>query len=338
MNDFKLLPFYEKCLPGPLRSFLGKVFASAILGLAFLGPHYASIGNDIFNDWSWFLGALISVQMLCLFYGTHNLRTVFAEMGLRPLLRDRDYKDLASQLKHILSNRNFVIAGVFFGLVNCGLGYAFGPPYDSGSGQYTIYWGFFLSGFMTGPPPLLGIWCLLVSFRAFCQRAALDVTSPDHRAGTTFLGDALVVYSSLTLIIGVMISIYILLTPWQKHAAWITLFKLFWIGLPYVTSLLVLIAPAVYINAALRKLKSEEEIKLQADLTELRGKIEGAPMSSEKMVIVREAYEFRASLRADLHAMGTWPYSSRSNIKYLAVFLPNLFVSEQSAVEWLRNM
>ncbi len=83
MGDIRFLPFYEKLtirFPGYIA---GKVLVSTLLGLAFLAAHYVSIGNKIFEDWSWFLSALISTAVLCLYYATHTLRTILSQMDMR---------------------------------------------------------------------------------------------------------------------------------------------------------------------------------------------------------------------------------------------------------------
>ena len=49
---------------------IGKVVVSALLGLGFSSRHYVSIGHKLFDNGSWFLSALISTAMLCLYYAT----------------------------------------------------------------------------------------------------------------------------------------------------------------------------------------------------------------------------------------------------------------------------
>ena len=53
-------------------------------------------------------------------------------------------------LTRILSDRNLVLAGLFFGLLNCGFGYAFGLPYSKALAVATILSGYFLAGSVCG--------------------------------------------------------------------------------------------------------------------------------------------------------------------------------------------
>lgn len=335
MDDLKLLPFYERLtirLPGYI---VGKVLVSALLGLAFLAAHYASIRNDVFKDGSWILSALISTAMLCLYYATHTLRTILPEMEMR--LRPDGDEVYMTPLKRILSNRNFVLAGVFFGFLNCGFGYCFGLPYSEGPEVVTILSGYFLAGFVCGMA-VFGIYGVSVSISAFSGKAkrSLDFTSPDRCGGTLFLGEALVVFSSVTLIVGVMISIYILKAPWTgENVWWITSLKCFWIAFPYVMSLFALISPAVPINKALREYKIQQEVVLQDHLTEIRERLEDDQLAAAERKELRENYDFQQSIRKDLHRMRTWPYGLSANLKYLAVFVPNLYASVNTTLEWL---
>ena len=54
-------------------------------------------------------------------------------------------------LKDTLSDRNFVLAGLFFGTLNCSLGYSFGLPYSNEPAIISVLFGIFSSD-------LLGAW------------------------------------------------------------------------------------------------------------------------------------------------------------------------------------
>jgi len=337
MDDLKFLPFYERLtirFPGYI---IGKVLVSALLGLAFLAAHYVSIGNEVFEDWSWFLSALISTAMLCLYYATHTLRIILPEMDMR--LRPDGDEVYMTPLKRILSDRNFILAGFFFGLLNCGFAYGFGLPYSKGLAVVTILSGYFLAGFVCGMA-VFGIYGVSVSISAFSREAkrSLDFTSPDCCGGTLFLGEALVVFSSVTLIVGVMISVYVLKADWTRdNTSWIILLKCFWIVFPYLMSLVALIAPAVPINNELREYKMEQEVVLQRRLTKIRKRLEDNNLDAAARKDLRETYEFHKSVRKDLHRMRTWPYGLGANLKYFAVVVANLFASIDTASAWMNK-
>ena len=229
MNDPTFLPFYERVairFPVPV---INKLIFSLLPGLVFLTAHYLIIGSKVFTDWSWFLSVLISTAMLCLYYATHTFRRIFPEMDVR--LRLDSNEVYMTPLKLTLSNRNFVVAGLFFGFVNCGFGCAFGLPYVQWSTVLTISVGFFLAGFVCGMAAF-GIYGVLIAVAAFSRKVkrSLDFTAPDRCGGIMFLDEALVVFSAVTLIVGTMISAYILKT--ERTGAdnwWITSLKWFWV-------------------------------------------------------------------------------------------------------------
>lgn len=335
MDDSKFLPFYDRLTPRFAGNIVGKILVSALLGLAFLTVHYLIIGNKVFEDWSWFLSALISTTMLCLYYATHTLRIIFPEMDMRlGVAGDEIYMN---PLKRILSDRNFIRAGLSFGLLNCVFGYLFGLPYVEVHAVLTILCGYFLAGFVCGMAAF-GIYGVSVSISAFAKKAkaSFDFTSPDRCGGTLFLGDALVVFGSVTLTVGVMISVYILKTDWTGGTKWwIASLQCFWIAFPYVMSFIALFAPAVPLNKALREYKMEQEVALRDQLTQIRKHLGETQPDATQGKDWRERYEFQQGIRKDLHTMRTWPYDLSTKLNYLVVLVPNLSASVHSALTWI---
>src|SRR5579863_2993993 len=242
MGGLQFLPFYEQLSARCPGRIFGQALISVLLGLAFLVAQYACVGNRIFADWSWFLGLLIGTMMLCLYVATFTLHALLSRMATYSEHGSRACHDC---LKHTLSDRNFVVAGAFFGVLNCVLGYSFGLPYANAPAVVSILFGYFLVGFVGGMG-VLGIFGVFVAISAFSRelKSALDIASPDNCGGTQFIGEALVVFSSVTLIAGVMISIYIVETHWSgTAAAWVVALRYFWIAFPYVISFIILFAP-----------------------------------------------------------------------------------------------
>ena len=140
--------------------------------------------------------------MLCLYIATSTLHALLSRMAIYSA-HNRAYHD---RLKDTLSDRNFVFVGAFFGTLNCVLGYSFGLPYSNGPAIISILFGYFLVGFVSGMG-VLGIFGVFVAMSVFARelKPSLDFTSPDNCGGTQFIGEALVVFSSVTLIAGVCV-------------------------------------------------------------------------------------------------------------------------------------
>ena len=331
MKHQDFFPFYERIadrIPGYI---VGRVVVSGLLGFAFVAAHYVSIGKQVFgidrfNDWSWFLGVLISTAMLCLYYATHTLRNMFPEMNAR--LRPDGSDVYMPVVTNVLSDYKFIRAGLVFGFLNCTFGYSFGLPYTQGSAIFTILIGYFLAGFVCGMA-VWGIYGVFVSISAFSLKAkhSFDFTSPDRCGGTLFLGDALIIFGSVTLIVGVMISVYIWKTQWTKdNSWWVIWLKGFWIAFPYLSSFVAYIGPAVPVNKQLREFKIEQEGILQKHLRRIleRHEKEDDPAKRKDL---REDYGFQQNKRKELHAMRTWPFGLSEHLRYLLVFIVNSFVT-----------
>jgi hypothetical protein len=337
-------PFYER-LAAPFPGYIiGELVVSMGLGLVFLAAHYAAIGAEIFRDWSWFLAPLITTAMLALYYATYTLRGLLPEMTLRLRPRaDRNGHDGAEKhdsdctfmqpLNETLSDWKFIRAGVFFGLVNCLMGDVFGLLYATDSAKATILSGFFLAGFVCGMAAW-GIYGVTVTVAAFAREAkpGLDYAAPDHCGGVQFVGEGLLVFSSVTLLVGVMISVFIHEFKWDhRMLGWVVALQWAWIVFPYVLSLVVLIGPAVPLNDALRQYKVEMEAEQLRTSDAIRRQLAAEPPDSAKRKDLRDEYAYQQNIRKDLHAMGTWPHGMSANLKYLGIFAANMFASASSA-------
>lgn len=319
MNHSSFRPFYDRMADRLGISSVGKALVSLFLGLAFFVARFLSVEGTIYRDWSWMLGVLISLSMLFLYYATDTLRNLFPRMDLR--LRRTSNETYLKPLKRTVSDGNFIRAGIFFGALNCLMGYLFGAANEDLPNIISIFSGFFVVGFICGMAAL-GIYGVLVTMKAFTSKGKLnlDYTEPDRCGGTLFLGEALVKFSLVTLIMGVMICVYIL-NAFEVQSGLVRGLMWFWIIWPFLLSMAVLLAPSAEINRVLREYKVEEEERMQRDLAELRTRIEdSSPGTSEAL---RGDYGHRRKLRAELHVMRTWPFNVGSAAKYVAGFLGN---------------
>jgi len=335
MSDLTFIPFYER---GPARPFglIGKVLVAAALGLTFLLPHAIAVGDKMLTDWSWLLAALIMTAMLALYYATDTLRKLLPGMGLRLRANEIDRANdddrdevFMRPLRWWLSTGNFILAGIVVGLINAAVGIELGIP---NSGYYTTLFGFFLAGFVCGMATL-GIVGVTIAVAQFARAAdeSFDYTAPDGCGGVQFIGEGLIVFSSVTLVVGVMISVYIYMFPWAHHGPRIVFLQWIWIGLPYALSLVVLLWPAIPLNDALRRYKLGEEDKQARLVAAIRRKLAANPADGAKKEL-RDDYAFEQAVRRELHAMGTWPHGISANLRYLGIFAANALASASTAV------
>ena len=331
-------PFYEvitERLPGP-SSVIWKVFLPLILGLIFLVAHFRSIGKVMFSDWSWLLSVLISSSLLLLYYATSTLRGILPQIDRRLQKKGEAYhrenQPYFMSIKRTLGNSKFLLAGLFFGSLNCWMGYSFGVPYGGLAGRVTIFSGFFVVGFICGMAAL-GIYGVLDTIKALMrtENIEIDYSAPDGSGGTLFLGEALVKFGSVTLVMGVLIAIFIVNFKWAASPDndLIKALKWFWIAFPFALSLLVLLAPSAEINRKLSDYKVVEEDRIDDNLAELRILSVDPALTAAEREAARKDYEYYNKLRAEVYKMRTWPYNVNSSLQYAGMFIGNV-----AAVVW----
>jgi hypothetical protein len=324
-------PFYERWAAQAPGYLIGELGVALSLGGGFLALRAWAVGAAIFADWSWLLALLIAAAMLCLSYATHTLHGLLPEMSL--VLRkgggeaNRDAVFMAP-IERLLSDRRFIVTGVGFGVFNCAVGAALGAPCERPFDCATLFFGFFLAGFVCGMA-VQGICGVTVALTEFGRhaKAGLDYSAPDRCGGVQFVGEGLVVFSSVGLIGGVLISLYILNVPWTHDRFWlVNMLEWFWIAFPFLLSLVILMAPAVPLNEALRQYKVEQEARLQEELARISASLKSEAEPLRRKELRDQAAEYQA-VRKDLHTMGTWPHGISANLKYLGIFLANMLAS-----------
>ncbi len=344
-NKKTLDVFYDKFLGKRGIPVFLKLGICILLGAIFLFIHYFSAPN-FFQYNSIFLAAIIAGAMLSLYYATHELKLVIPEMDKRisPKSTAEESTEVVDEFNTMLSTRNFLYCGMGFAVTNCILGTLFGIPqsdYSEVPGykayELTLYFGFFLSGFVCGMA-VLGIFSVSRVFNRYGSRLknSIDFTAPDQCGGTLFVGNSLMIFGSITLVVGMLITIYILRTEWSKEGPLAQYLRTLWILFPYAMSLMALLAPAISLNKTLIKYKRGQEAKLRAELHEIKRLIDqpGEPVPSE----LYERYEFVKGLREQVHNMRTWPYGITANMQFLGVVIVNTYAVSQAAPEELRKI
>lgn len=336
-------PFYEWLpdqFPIPL---IVKILCSLFVGALFLVPHYMVVEAKILNDWSWLLCLIIVVAMLCLYYATHTFRAMFPHMKIRLGATDSNtlenvYRD---PIKEYLSDRSFLQFGILFAVLNCIVGWALGVPYHEFWPKVTTYVGFFLAGFVCGMP-VAGIRGVVITLTRYVDQGQpkVDYTNPDGCGGFLFLGEALIKFSAVTLIVGILLSLYMLEVKWSNAGndlnkineltAIVQAIMWMWIALPFLLSLTILLAPASRANNALMNHKIQKEVELALAFNKARDALQEAGSDAERRDELRHEIEYYATLRAQLHQMRTWPLNAETNVKFVILFVSNAWVAFQS--------
>jgi hypothetical protein len=300
-----------------------------MLGAAFLFALLITVGKGIFGNWLWLLSVMITTSMLSLYYATDTLRRLFPHMDSRLHQRGKPFSRAKQTyyrtVRKRLSDRNFVGAGIFFGIVNLAMGYYFGVPAAyNWSGRIATFSAFFVVGFICGMAAL-GIYGVLETVKDFVRapHLELDYSAPDSCGGMRFLGEALVKFGSVTLVMGVLIAIFIIKFPWAREDFVVNAFRWFWIAWPFALSLIVLLAPSAEISGVLSDYKVARQDELDDRLADLRTRANDSNLVSSDREGARKDYEYYSKQREDVYDMSTWPYGLSSSVKYASIFFAN---------------
>ncbi|BCR04849.1 hypothetical protein DESUT3_19180 [Desulfuromonas versatilis] len=336
MSEIAFAPFYERWAAKPGIGAVGKLILAGCVALAFFLPYYGRVGAAALSNWSWLLAVLIFCALLFLFYATATLRHLF------PIWQVHIEKGNAAAflvpLNRYLCDRNFFLAGFFFGGANLTMGVLFGIDMSDPVAASLLLFGYFIAGFVCGLPAM-GILGVVATFRKFTESNTLklDYTAPDRCGGLSFFGVALVKFSIVTLLAGILIASYILLAEWS-HAGnpWVQLLMWGWILFPFLLSLLVLVVPALDINQMLSRYRHVEEQKLKDKCSELRCRIEVNAVGGE-LESLRSDYDYLCRRREEVHNMRTWPFSAGATTSFVGAFLSNVLVAIELGRSLLSN-
>lgn len=334
-DDFN--PFYEKLSKTYFSGFIGKLLFSIFLSILVLGLHYISIGSKVFVNYGWVLSVIIIVACLSLFYATHTFRMLIPKFGSR--LSSGSKKRFISHIHRYLNNKTFIAYAATFGVLNLCMGILFKLPevYATPLDKITIVSSYFLAGFVCGLA-LAGIMgvtkCISNVFEY--DGYFLDYTAHDNCGGTQFIGWSLLIFSLVTLSVGILITFYMSSTEWYgTHTVFVNILYFSWVTLPYIASLIILIVPAISINNRLTKYKLEQDKKLSKIIKELFSELEGVDVSSDRRKELYADYEFQTNMRRTLHEMRTWPFSVGTNSTYFISLLVSAFGTVSNVRSWL---
>jgi len=321
-------PFYEWLPDRFAIPFIAKIMLALLVGFAFLIPRYLAVGDAIIADWSWLLCVIIVAALLCLYYATHTFRGMFRPLNLR--LPESEAK-FPARIEH-LSDREFLAGGIIFAFLNCVVGLVLDVPDGGFWDVATLFIGFFVAGFVCGMP-VAGIRGVVITLIRYLDGGPkVDYTSPDGCGGFLFLGQALIKFSGVTLIVGVLMSIFLLKFGWsQQTDALVDVVRAvmwMWIALPFLLSLTILLAPASRANQLLMNHKIEQEVQLALALNQVQGDLDEA--DADRREAARREIEHLGSLRAQLHQMRVWPLNNQTNISFGILFITNAVAAFES--------
>lgn len=329
----KFLPFYERMAANSsIMQLVAKIQLSLAAGFLFLFPRLLAVGDEIVTDWSWLLGVIISTSLICLYYATHTFRAMFRSLNFRLPEGEATFPARLSYLR----DRQFVLGGFSFAIMGCGV-VKFLYRYDGAFWNVaTLYLGTFLASFATGML-LVGIFGVLMTLARYLDGGPkVDYSNPDGCGGFLFLGAALVKFSGVTLVVGVLIWIFTLKFEWSPQLQSPQLDRLlplvviwFYVPLPFVLALMILLVPASLANQLLTSHKIEQEIKLALAFNKTQADLEGTVDGSRREALWREI-EYLGKLRAQLHQMRSWPLNATTNISFGILFINNAVAAFES--------
>ena len=252
-------PFYERAL-----SFIKLPYwiSCSILGLLLLFFHEALKfwkGITLFQDFSWMLGIMSGYVLFLVVFATQKLRYLVTQfISILDLNSDEFYSKYGLKLKRILSDRNLIHYGIAFGLLNISFGLFFGIWYSSWVLYLSLCLQIFVVGFVCGLAiaGISGILQLISTLKAESY-FIVHLQDEDQCAGFSKITDLLLIFSGISLSVGILISLYIMSTPWaNKENSTVQLTIYLWALFPHVAALSVLMIPVLQIKKILLKLKS----------------------------------------------------------------------------------
>jgi hypothetical protein len=325
-------PFYEGFANAGARGPV-KILIAFGSGLGFLLLRVLADQQHALVDWSVMLAALITIALLALYLATHTFRVLLTDVQSR--VGESAYNDLLTRAQAVLNDRRLALAGGFFACLNVVIALALGVPRGSTFSQATLIVGYAAAGFVCG----MAAYCIS-GVHSVLQRLpyhmshekAFDYTSPDGCGGTSFIGEALVVFGGVTLVVGVLISLYILNAPWSSAAAprpwWLDSVVGFWLAFPYIMSAAAGILPAIAVHDALREYKRATDAVLWRELRIIEERLDDVSESSKRREDILRAR------RLDLHRMRLWPFDLGAYVTYGTLITPNLWATLHSAFNW----
>jgi len=311
METFEFNPFYNRFISTKLIPFIGKMVVSLFIGLLFLIPRFIIKATAMIDDLSILVGVIIILGFLALYYATYILKQILPRM--HTFIKDNSTTYLIPFSK-ITRDRNFVLSGFFFGLVNCLIGSYLGINEVEGSlSYYTLLWGYFLAGFICGMA-VLGIYSILVLIHNYSKSKELipDYKSPDNCGGFLFLGNAILKFSMVIIIIGILIACYMLFASWKGGSPFKSLVENIWVIFPFFMAITITLSPLSDLSKVLRNYKVKEDLFIVKQIKKLSKNLDTGDADKGKKR--KSEISKLEKKRMRIFLMKTVPLKNKSNL------------------------
>jgi len=284
-------PFYDPYSDSGGLGYGSKLGISLGFGVGYALLQYYALADKMvfFSENCWILALIISTSSFALFVATDVFRNNLTVM------RKIEGKYVVS-LKVVdewMSDRWLLLAGFIFGAANTTVGHLLGVPsvfFESTSSLVMVYIGFFLGGFTSGMG-LLAIAAVIVLYLKFAPslQYTLNPSDPDGNGGIKKLGDSLWFFGGLIGAVGVLVSIHMFGVTWTAmHKQYVQFVFLFWVSLPYVLAVSIVLIPGLAVRRQVSNFKAyksgelkQEKVKLYSSYRQFESK-EDEEIISEK--------------------------------------------------------
>lgn len=265
-------PFYDPYSDSGGLGYGSKLGISLGIGAGYALLQYYSLPDKVvfFSENCWILALIISTSCFALYVATDIFRNNLATM--REI--EGKYTGSLKVVDEWMSDKWLLLAGFTFGAANTSVGHLLGVPsvfFESTSSLVMIYLGFFLGGFTSGMG-LLAITAVIVLYLKFAPslQYTLNPSDPDGNGGIKKLGDSLWFFGGLIGAVGVLVSIHMFGVTWTyMHKQYVQFIFLFWVSLPFVLAVSIVLIPGLAVRRQVSYFKSYKSGKLKQEKVKL---------------------------------------------------------------------
>lgn len=284
-------PFYDPRDRDASLTVGGKVFVSVAAGGLYVMTQYLMMSDKgaFFEQYCWILGVIISTCLMSLYVATDifrsNLHTIDSMQGNDRLTR--------RVIGDWLTDSRFIIAGLFFGMCNTVVAHALGIPGDLHAYPLSLsvmYIGYFFAGFTAGMG-MLAIFAVIALYLNLAPELdhSLDSDRVDATTALKQLNNSLLFFATLISLVGVLVSMYMFAVDWQlMHLASARMVFLFWISLPYVVAISVVLLPNLAVSRQVSYYKNYRINQLKQEKSKLHLSLKKFEVSDDESIIQRQ--------------------------------------------------